>query len=227
MKHIQNILALLLLSFPLPSLGQNPPQYVLFFSAGAPITYFQNTLQIPTSHQSPNLIAIWSGLQPASNAFVYQTVIEGLNGAWWNAPQVCCTPQEYYGPNIQLLPGDSLKSVFELRSDGQVTDTWEYSSSGQENPFSGSAVLDPHKYQDGADLINALFSIEPQTPYSEWDFGNVLFKDIVITAQTTSTAWCTPKFGRGGFTVTYTKPVHSVSEGTSTCSFGQIELVKT
>ncbi|KAF8857719.1 hypothetical protein BDZ45DRAFT_690650 [Acephala macrosclerotiorum] len=190
MNHISKILALLL-PLSLLALRQNPPQYAIFFSPSAPIIHFQNTLLTPTNPQGTNTRAVWSGLQPSSGSFVYQTVIQSTPGAWWIAPQVCCTPQQILSPRIQLSPADTLKSTFELQSDGHVKVSWLGNPSGG-TAFSGSAVMDPNAYRNGGPLNHAVFSIEPQSPASVWDFGNVVFKDIVVTAQTAGIGWCTP-----------------------------------
>ncbi|CZR53414.1 uncharacterized protein PAC_03292 [Phialocephala subalpina] len=225
MKSIQNLLALLLLSFPLPTL-QSTPQYAIFFDPGVPITLvlhtshpsllpspevdtsktrlqFQSTLIIPGASPNPspnNIQAVWPGLQPASDSFVFQTVVESASGGpdtWWIEPQVYCAPQILYGERNQLFPGDSLKSIFQLQPDGQMALWWYNTPGWQGNPpsdttFSGSAIMNPQTYPNGGPLTKAVLSIEIQGTAGVWDFGNVLFGEVVVTAQTTDMSWCEP-----------------------------------
>ena len=61
-----------------------------------------------------------------------------------------------------------------------------------------------------------------------WTFGQFAFSNVVITANTTSTSWCTngPSNYQNAAVVTKSTPVATVSGGTTTCRISSIVLVE-
>ncbi|RDW71878.1 hypothetical protein BP5796_07912 [Coleophoma crateriformis] len=59
-----------------------------------------------------------------------------------------------------------------------------------------------------------------------WDFGPLVFKNVVMEVNTTATAWCTsaPENYNSATSYTMSTPVVSTSNGVTTCSIAQVNM---
>lgn len=98
--------------------------------------------------------------------------------------------------------------------------TWSTSLSSGGNTATGSFAL-PGKAMNQAILAIELYD-------TAWDFGSLTFTNVVITANTASTSWCTngPANYNNAAVVSISRPTATVSGGTSTCSIASITLVR-
>ena len=72
-------------------------------------------------------------------------------------------------------------------------------------------------------MNQALFVVE-QYSGSNWDFGNVVFKDVTITALGTDPSWCSSTPLYQSVTPTISGVSSSVNNGVVTCNIAYLEL---
>jgi len=202
--------------------------YSLFFQPGVTITSFQSTLVVPPLSAGSGTHAVWPGLENDALTLVYQNVVNDSPAAGQYVIWIeeCCTPNTD-SDYVLVYPGDKIHNVFSLdTSSGVWTDTWTLTpgstgiskgetdqSFSQTNTFSGDGVLDW-----------ALLAIEVEDG-GTWDFGQVQFENVIITAETTSTSWCTtPEASstEGSFSFSASTPSSSVSGSSTTCTYGSV-----
>ncbi|PMD24466.1 hypothetical protein NA56DRAFT_700102 [Hyaloscypha hepaticicola] len=209
---ILQIFTLLILSFAiLTSANASTPANLSFYGvwigAGpdAIITKFESTLIIPAGSpdKTPanDVQAFWPGMEPAEYDGVFQNVITnqgGGPGEWYLLPFYCCNPATNLTAQMRVWPGDAVKNVFSLDiPSGKWYNNWVVTPGQQGNaagqkPFGGGFVFDPaiDTETKGAPYTNALLTIELQD-LGTWDFGSVLWTNVILEANTTDTAWCT------------------------------------
>ncbi|KAK4500931.1 hypothetical protein PRZ48_009123 [Zasmidium cellare] len=71
-------------------------------------------------------------------------------------------------------------------------------------------------------LNQALFAVELYD--NSWDFGNVVFQDVEVVAETTETSWCTANPQYSDVTIDFEGVSSSQSGGFVTCSIQQVTL---
>ncbi|KAE9378733.1 hypothetical protein N431DRAFT_460066 [Stipitochalara longipes BDJ] len=213
--------------------------YVLWFQPGAQITRLASTMLVPSVPPvNTGFHAIWPGLQPTDDSFVFQNVVDDDQpvGKWaystWYGPYD--TAGDYYDyPTVPTTPGDSFITDFEFYApttewiDTYVLEPGTAGASAGETPSSGS--LSPPAsgttFPSSKTLTQALFVIELQGSGAVWNFGSLTFTNIIITADTTSTAWCNSPAKSGSFTYTMTTPVATVVNGQVDCYIAELVFV--
>jgi len=194
--------------------------YAMWFQPGAQITKFQATMVIPEAAAGPGFHGIWPGLENDSEGFVYQNVVSDSNGPglWEFFIEYCCNPNVEYTAHT-ISPGDKITTSFSLNSTSGVwTDSYTISGSN----FVSNA--DSDTFAVGV-LDRALLAVELESN-ATWNFGQVQWTNVAITAATNSTAWC-----GGAFAVTgsFGFQVSGVSVTTArefvTCSYSNILFI--
>ncbi|KAF1979363.1 hypothetical protein BU23DRAFT_586592 [Bimuria novae-zelandiae CBS 107.79] len=114
-------------------------------------------------------------------AGTYQNVLDGRSGTWWIGSGWCCSnPSLPWGGGFNTYQGESVTfSNVKDSSGNNWTSKLTRGSSSVTNSFAlGSKTFN-----------QVLFAIE-LTGVS-WDFGPLVFNNVVITSSGTDTKWCT------------------------------------
>ncbi|KAJ7496649.1 hypothetical protein FB451DRAFT_1208323 [Mycena latifolia] len=195
--------------------------YFLTFTtpAGSYISSYTGSFVAPTLPQAATYY-LWPGLQPPDNAGVLQPVLDGRSGTWWIGDGWCCSnPSLAWGSGFNVANGQTVN--FGLKVNSIQSGTWAttLSSSGG-GSATGSFPLPTHP------MNQAIMAIELYDV--AWTFGQFAFSNVVIVANTTSTAWCTngPSNYQNAAVVTKSTPVATVSGGQTTCTIASIVLVR-
>ncbi|KAF4631606.1 hypothetical protein G7Y89_g6522 [Cudoniella acicularis] len=192
-----------------------------WFLPNAPITKYSATVVVPAVSTGIGFHAVWPGLENTTGGFVYQSVISDSNGvgSWQFWVEYCCNPN-YNAPAIKVYPGDSITSTFTLGSNGYWTDAWTVTP-GSVGTAAGEKVSSGSTSQNFASsgaLTRALLAIETHNG-GTWDFGQVQFSNIAISA-TTTTAWCSTGYAVSPtFNYAISSGTMLTSGGTTTCSY--------
>ncbi|KAG0645842.1 hypothetical protein D0Z07_7940 [Hyphodiscus hymeniophilus] len=207
--------------------GEALGQGITWFAAG-PITRIESTYIIPSVPQTPILNAtqgFWMGLQPPDNNAVIQNVVgnRGIGvGQWGFWPEYCCQPNIFLEQSERVYPERILRGMgHEL-----VAQAWTQWGPAREAPFAASLVFDPRLYPAKKPFQNAFFVIEVGNP-SFWDFGLVVWEDILIEANTTETGWCAGLTAAGHSAAnvwTVTTPNAIMVDGVTTCRVESLKL---
>jgi len=195
-----------------------------WFLPSAPITSFQSTMVVPSTPGS-GLHAVWPGLENDSAGFVFQSVVSDSNsaGSWTFFVEYCCNPNYVYTP-IKVYPGDSITSTFSL-NDGLWTDAWSLTpgSTGLANgqtPQSGSSS---NSFASEGDLTRGILAVELKNG-GAWDFGQVPWTDISVTASTTS-AWCSSGYATTALNYQISGGSQSTSGSSTTCTYPSLQFI--
>ncbi|CZR52445.1 uncharacterized protein PAC_02322 [Phialocephala subalpina] len=202
---------------------------------------FVSTMIVPAFPVESGLSfhALWPGLQPTGDAFVYQNVIDdyyptGTNTRWdvstWYGPYDAAGDYTEYSTS-PVTPGDYITTDFQFYA---PTNTWtetqiiEPKASGTasgESPSTTSISVSFKNFPNNADaLTEFLFVIELQLA-ATWNFGSFTFHSIIMTANTTNTAWCSAPYYQGSFTHSITTPVATVVNGQCQCYVAQLTFI--
>jgi len=163
---------------------------------------------------------LWPGLQPSDNSGVYQNVLDGRSGTWWIGTGWCCdNPSLAWGSGFNVYEGD----VVTISNAANGSD---WTSSLTRNGDASTTVT--NSFAVGDKVFNqAIFAIELYT--ENWDFGSLVFKNAVIKANTTETAWCSdaPSNYNSATTYTLTDVIATANDDglTSTCTIGEVDMV--
>ncbi|KAF8859187.1 hypothetical protein BDZ45DRAFT_742643 [Acephala macrosclerotiorum] len=178
---------------------QQLPFMGFYWVAPANIVRFECTIITPSDPTTINNAAIWPGLQESPTLLlpqnsVLQNVISAEAAAQWlYQPEYCCDPDIRLAPGYTVYSGDIIKSVFtkDIWSGIWTDSVWitrgpEALAQGWSD-FSGSLQFDPKQHGMGhGPYQEAVIAVEPHLGF-KWDFGEVVFQDILIEAQTTET----------------------------------------
>ncbi|TFK50053.1 hypothetical protein OE88DRAFT_1713203 [Heliocybe sulcata] len=184
--------------------------------SGAYISSFSGNMVAPTL-PGAGTYYLWPGLQPSDNAGVLQQVLDGRSGSWWIGSGWCCSnPSLSWGSGFSVNNGATVS--FSNTVNSISGGTWATSITGGSSSATGSFPLPTHP------MNQAIMAIELYDV--SWTFGALTFTDVVITANTTSTSWCTggPYNYNNAAVVSMSTPSASVSGGSSTCSISSIVL---
>ncbi|PMD51525.1 uncharacterized protein K444DRAFT_636809 [Hyaloscypha bicolor E] len=200
LPHLSAILLLTFASLISSTIGDiaNLTFYGVWIGAGpqAIITKFESTLVLPggSPDQSPthDVQAFWPGMEPAKSNAVFQNVITNQGGGPGECPATNLTEQ------MRVWPGDTVKNVFTLDiPNGKWYNNWvvtpgEQGNAAGQQPFGGGFEFDPafDTETKGAPYTGALLTIELQE-LGTWDFGSVMWQNVILEANTTETKWCT------------------------------------
>lgn len=187
--------------------------------AGSYISSYTGSFVAPTLPQAATYY-LWPGLQPRDNAGVLQPVLDGRSGTWWIGDGWCCSnPSLPWGSGFNVANGKTVQ--FGLKVNSIQNGTWAttLSSSGG-GSATGTFPLPTHP------MNQAIMAIELYDV--AWTFGQFAFSNVVIVANTTSTAWCTngPTNYQNAAVVSKSTPVATVSGGQTTCTIASIVLVR-
>ncbi|KZT29941.1 hypothetical protein NEOLEDRAFT_1153781 [Neolentinus lepideus HHB14362 ss-1] len=184
--------------------------------SGAYISSFSGNMVAPTL-PGAGTYYLWPGLQPSDNAGVLQQVLDGRSGSWWIGSGWCCSdPDLSWGSGFNVNNGATI--AFSNKVDSISDGTWATSLKSGSNSATGSFPLPTHP------MNQAIFAIELYNV--SWTFGALTFTDVVITANTSSTSWCTggPYNYENAAVVSVSTPSATVSGGTTTCSISKVVL---
>ncbi|KAF2167625.1 hypothetical protein M409DRAFT_54206 [Zasmidium cellare ATCC 36951] len=145
------------------------------------VTQFKGTLVVPPRVPSGGTTYVWPGLQPPDNSGVLQNVLDGRNNHWYFGNTYYGTPSEPYGGGVDASVNQQLG--FSMIEDPVGSGNWTINSTSA----SGQSV----SYDFGVQkrLNQALFAVELYD--NNWDFGNVVFQNVQVVAETSETSWCT------------------------------------
>lgn len=80
-----------------------------------------------------------------------------------------------------------------------------------------------YTYNIGLAMNQAIFAVELY-PGTAWDFGNLVFENVVVTALGTDPAWCTPYMNYADVTLTVEGVTSSVANDLVTCKIAKLTL---
>ncbi|KAE8449422.1 hypothetical protein EG329_008030 [Mollisiaceae sp. DMI_Dod_QoI] len=212
--------------------------YGIALEPHAPIIKFDITVLIPNTSSNPlmvnNIQAFWPGLEPDPSSALYQQVITNQGGGPEDGTSC------HFG--AALYPGDTLTTLFRWNPMSQNWfDNWllqpgEKGHAAGETPTGGGLITDGHfdtayKNSHYSPFKQALIMIELQRQ-GVWDWGQIIWSNIVIEAQTTSTDWCAGNWEgwRGPdnkFEWNNTEPVatYNAQLNTTTCYIAEIVFI--
>ncbi|CAG8956478.1 hypothetical protein HYFRA_00003864 [Hymenoscyphus fraxineus] len=198
----------------------------VWFLPNAPITRYQVTVIVPAVSPGGGYHAVWPGLQNEAGTFVFQSVIADSKspGSWKFWVEYCCNP-DYKANPIDVYPGDSITSTFTQDGNGVWTDSWSYNpgpngAAAGSPPQSGSTT---ENFADRGQLIRGLLALEFQRG-GNWDYGQVSWSNIAITASTTN-GWCANGYlVSPAFNIGISPGFQSSDGGSTTCSWSNVDF---
>jgi len=206
--------------------------YALFYVPGANITKLESTFTVPPLSTTGGFHALWPGLEPTAENFVYQNVIDDdqPDGTWgystWEVESGYID-----GPVTTVYEGDVISSTFTLNP---TTAVWTDVTSivpgsagvnaGETASGSTTTTVIDANFPGIGPLTQALFVIELQDN-AVWDFGRFYWQDITMVAATSETSWCTSPIVSPSFTYTTSTPVITVNGASSTCYIANMIFV--
>ncbi|KAH8672646.1 hypothetical protein BGZ60DRAFT_526948 [Tricladium varicosporioides] len=207
------------------ALAQNSAD-AFWFLPGVPITKFSTTMVVPSVSPGSGYHAVWPGLENSGGSFVYQSVVSDSKGvgSWKFWVEYCCNP-DYKATAVNVYPGDAITSVFSLGSDGFWTDAWSIvrGPAGVAAGASSTSGSSSNAFPNAGDLTRAVLAIETAKA-GTWDFGQVSFTNIAVSASTTN-GWCSTGYA---VTPTFSYSVSGGTQqtvgGTTTCTYNQVLL---
>ncbi|KAF4631836.1 hypothetical protein G7Y89_g6289 [Cudoniella acicularis] len=205
---------------------QNLTFYSTTFYPQAPVVRFESTMIIPASSPDPiqngHVQAVWPGV---NNKTLLQNVMTNTGGVgeWFTFPFFCCTTSGHLANQSQVYPGDSLTTTYLWdQAHNKWLDSW-VSSPGDagvqagSTGFIGGITFDPN-IAPGHDVAmdTASLNIELQDG-STWDFGPIIWQNILVVAQTTDDSWCTKPSVTDNMNFQMSVPTSNTANGTTTC----------
>ncbi|KAG9963855.1 hypothetical protein KCU61_g3406, partial [Aureobasidium melanogenum] len=171
---------------------------------------------VPPIHEAATNY-LWPGLQDKDDSGVYQNVLDGRSGSWWFGSGWCCSnPSLPWGGGFGAEEGDVL--FFNNTRNANAT---EWVSVIEKNCGEASAT---NSFPIADKVMNdAPFAAEL---YGAWDFGPLIFEDIILIATGSDTSFCTnsPWNYNGATNVSIVGVEATVSTDTVTCSIESITL---
>lgn len=86
----------------------------------------------------------------------------------------------------------------------------------------GDAKAD-HTYDIALAMNQAIFAVELY-PGTNWDFGNLVFENVVVTATGTDTTWCRADMNYSDVTLNVEGVTSSVANNLVTCKISKLTL---
>ncbi|KAH0333546.1 hypothetical protein KCU81_g9821, partial [Aureobasidium melanogenum] len=171
---------------------------------------------VPPIHEAATNY-LWPGLQSTDNSGVYQNVLDGRSGSWWFGSGWCCSnPSLPWGGGFGAEEGDVL--FFNNTRNANAT---EWVSVIEKNCGEASAT---NSFPIADKVMNdAPFAAEL---YGAWDFGPLVFEDVILIATGSDTGFCTdnPWNYNGATNVSVVGVQATVHTDTVTCSIESITL---
>ncbi|ORY02281.1 hypothetical protein BCR34DRAFT_591970 [Clohesyomyces aquaticus] len=190
---------------------------------------FSGTMVIPKLPKAGTYY-LWPGLQTTDGSGVYQNVLDGRSGTWWIGSGWCCAnPSLPWGSGFNVNAGDSV-AFTNTKGASAWTSTLKKASGGSTASDSfalmGGVLTDRFWCERTASKTfnQVLFAIE-LTGVS-WDFGPLVFNNVVITSSGTDTKWCTnaPENYNSASNYVLSNIQASVSGNVVTCKIGTVNL---
>ncbi|KAJ5034910.1 uncharacterized protein L3040_008178 [Drepanopeziza brunnea f. sp. 'multigermtubi'] len=177
------------------------------------ILSFSGNLTVPPRVPSGGVPYLWPGLQPPNNQGVLQPVLDGRNQHWYFGNAYVGNPSEPYGGGLSCSVGQNLG--FHMNNiDGGGNWTIGVANGGEKVEYT---------FDIGLQMNQALFAVELY-PGTNWDFGNLVFKHVVITAAGTDASWCSPTPLYSAVTLTIKGVRSSVSGNVVTCKIASLTI---
>ncbi|RDW66331.1 hypothetical protein BP6252_09966 [Coleophoma cylindrospora] len=175
---------------------------------------FSMDMVAPTLPQAATYY-LWPGLQDVGTSGVYQEVMDGRSGTWWIGAGWCCS-----NPTLSWGGGFNVAGQTTTTIDMVRTDNTDWTSTLTQGTQTVTDVF-PLSYKN---FNQALLAIELYSV--AWDFGPLVFKNVVMEMNTTQTAWCTsaPENYNSATSYTMSTPVVSTSNGITTCSIALVNM---
>ncbi|KAE8451492.1 hypothetical protein EG329_003565 [Mollisiaceae sp. DMI_Dod_QoI] len=148
-------------------------------------------MTVPSLSRGFGAHSVWPGIQNDDDTFVFQSVVSDTRvpGTWQFFVEYCCNP-DYQARPVRVYPGDSITSTFSLGTNAQWTDNWSLSPgpAGQAAGQTAQSGSSGNSFARRGTIDKAVLSIELQNG-AAWDFGQVQWTSLSITASTTN-SWC-------------------------------------
>lgn len=179
---------------------------------------------VPALSKGSGAHGVWPGIQNDNSGFVFQSVISDskVPGTWQFFVEYCCNP-DYQASAIRVYPGDSITSTFTMGANSVWTDSWSLSpgSVGQaagQRPQAGSSS---ESFASKGLINKGLLAIELQSG-ATWDFGQVQWSSISITAATTK-SFCSSGYAvSGGLKYSISGSSSATQYSSTTCTYSRI-----
>ncbi|KAH6672282.1 hypothetical protein B0J14DRAFT_593268 [Halenospora varia] len=211
---------------------QNLNFYTMTFWCKADILRFQTTLIIPATtpdaSEANNVQAIWPGLQSDT---LLQNVVTNQGGGpheWYHLPFFCCEPAGQLENQKRIYPGDSLTSTYLWDNvhnkwlDSYVLRPGEEGAKAGSQGFTGGLTFDPVIAPGkGKPYDRAILALEFQEK-GTWNFGPVIWKNVLVVALTNETKWCTGFASTDNLRWQASAPAVHTDEGVTTCFIAQV-----
>jgi len=164
---------------------------------------------------------VWPGLQDINTTGVFQSVLDGRSGTWWIGDGWCCSdPDLSWGGGFNAHDGDVVHFTYSRDTTDANWSTTLTLDGEASSLVTGSFPL-AYKSFDQVLLAIELYGVA-------WDFGSVIYENVVITTNSTDTAWCLdpPENYESATNYTLTDVMATVDNvtRTMTCSIGSINL---
>ncbi|KAL3420284.1 hypothetical protein PVAG01_08783 [Phlyctema vagabunda] len=166
------------------------------FSAGLNHTFtrLKSTMVVPNLPTGPNgLQSIWPGLQSPGQEMVFQNVVANQKaGVWGFWIMECCIPNHSFTPYVPVYPGDSITTEFARQASGNWTDSWILER-GTQGVLAGAEIgqgnITDVAFPAFRRLNEAFFTVELGSG-AHWEFGQMVWKDILMKTDRNDFAWC-------------------------------------
>ncbi|KUJ21840.1 uncharacterized protein LY89DRAFT_729341 [Mollisia scopiformis] len=196
----------------------------LWFNADAGITKFQVTMIVPSISRGLGSHGVWPGLQNDDDTFVFQSVVSDsrVPGTWQFFVEYCCNP-DYQATSVRVYPGDSITSTFSVGANAQWTDTWSISpgAAGRAAGATAQSGSSGNSFSNRGTIDKAVLSIELQNS-GVWDFGQVQWSSLSITASTTQ-SWCNGAYvASSSFKYAVSGGASHTSGSSTTCVYNSV-----
>ncbi|KAG4431263.1 hypothetical protein IFR05_013251 [Cadophora sp. M221] len=172
---------------------------------------------VPALSKGSGAHGVWPGIQNENSGFVFQSVISDSK-----VPGTSIVAN-YQASAIRVWPGDSITSTFTMGANSVWTDSWSLSpgSAGQAAGQRAQAGSSSNSFA-GKGLINkGLLAIELQSG-ATWDFGQVQWSSISITASTTN-SFCSSGYAvSGGLKYSVSGSSTLTQDSSTTCTYSRI-----
>ncbi|KAL2075699.1 hypothetical protein VTL71DRAFT_642 [Oculimacula yallundae] len=197
---------------------------------------------VPALSKGSGAHGVWPGIQNENAGFVYQSVISDskVPGTWQFFVEYCCNP-DYQASAVRgtanqtfklyacsrltvtVWPGDSITSTFSMGANSVWTDSWSLSPglAGQAAGQRSQSGSSSNSFAGKGTINKALLAIELQSG-ATWDFGQVQWSSISITASTKQSFCSTGYSVTGGLKYSVSGCSTSTQDSSTTCSYNRI-----
>lgn len=205
---------------------------------------FTGNITVPPKLPSGGTPYLWPGLEPSNAATVLQPVLDGRGKHWYFGNALVGNPSGPYGGGVNTAPNDNLAfNMTNINGAGN----W-YISSANGNQFASYTYnigvqmqAGEYSHEDRSEVASklvqhpdctlfislicstALFAVELY-PGTTWDFGNLVFRNVVITADGTDSRWCTSNIQTVNVKKTIAGVRSSVANNVVTCTIDTLTL---